>query len=260
MEELTQKVTQGDSADQAGTKGNIEVHRRVSIQDGIIPEENIQSASQAVKEVLEEHCVEEEVVSTVKETQLTEGKDDEVMQRGKELNEGHWTPVQTRRKVQKWCRRWPEAYTKFLNKGISDHSPMVIKWSNTVITGRHSFKFMNHLTLDCDFLNTVTQIWAQEEEGCAMFRLMRNLNRIRPRLIELNRRKYGGLDAREMQARDKLDNIQEMLQGDPMNIHLQKLEKEAREDHFEAYKVAVVFLRQKSKEDWLCDGDLNTKT
>ncbi|KAK7274191.1 hypothetical protein RIF29_15271 [Crotalaria pallida] len=142
-----------------------------------------------------------------------------------------------------WCRRWPEAYTKFLNKGISDHSPMVVKWSNTVITGRHSFKFMNHLTLDCDFLNTVTQIWAQEEEGCAMFRLMRNLNRIRPRLIELNRRKYGGIDAREMQARDKLDNIQEMLQGDPMNIHLQKLEKEAREEHFEAYKVAVASIR-----------------
>ncbi|KAK7274200.1 hypothetical protein RIF29_15280 [Crotalaria pallida] len=70
MEELTQKVNQGGSAEQA------------------------------VKEVLEEQCEEEEAVSTVKETQLTGGKDDEEMQRGKEQNEGHWTPVQTRRKAQ----------------------------------------------------------------------------------------------------------------------------------------------------------------
>ncbi|KAK7256828.1 hypothetical protein RIF29_30353 [Crotalaria pallida] len=88
MEEVTQKVIQGESAEQAGTKGNTEVHRRVS------------SDSQAVKEVLEEQCVEEEAVSTVKETQLTEGNDDEVMQKGKEQDEGHWTPAQTRRKVQ----------------------------------------------------------------------------------------------------------------------------------------------------------------
>ncbi|KAK7267250.1 hypothetical protein RIF29_19917 [Crotalaria pallida] len=162
MEELTQKVNQGGSAEQA------------------------------VKVVFEEQCEEEEAVSTVKETQLTGGKDDEEMQRGKEQNEGHWTLVQTRRKAQ-------------------NHSPMVIKWNNNVISGRHSFKFMNHLTLDCEFINIVTQNWAQDDEGCAMFRLMRKMNRIRPSLIELNRRKYGGIDEREIQDRDKLDIIQEML-------------------------------------------------
>ncbi|KAK7268147.1 hypothetical protein RIF29_20834 [Crotalaria pallida] len=168
-------------------------------------------------QVLHDQCEEEEAVSTVKETQLTRGNDDEEVQIVKDQNESHWTPVQTRRKAQK--RR-------------------AEMWS---------------------MLKEIGENWSQDGEGCAMFRLMRNLDRIRPGMIELNKRKYGGIDARELQAREKLDVIQEMLQGDPMNIHLQKVEKEAGEEHFEAYKAAVVFLRQKSKQDWLCDGDLNTK-
>ncbi|KAK7274177.1 hypothetical protein RIF29_15256 [Crotalaria pallida] len=161
MEELTQKTNPGVIAGQADNNVNQEEKRRVSIQEGMIPDENIQSASQAVMEVLEDQCEEE----VVKETQLARGKDDdEEVQARKDQNEGHWTPVQTRRKTQ-----------------------------------------------DCEFMNTVTQNWAKDGEGCSMFRLMRNLNRIRPSLIELNKRKDGGIDARELQAREKLDIIQEML-------------------------------------------------
>ncbi|KAK7287479.1 hypothetical protein RIF29_00759 [Crotalaria pallida] len=80
-----------------------------------------------------------------------------------------------------------------------------------------------------------------------------------PMLRELNKRKFKDIDTKASQARTKLDTIQDLLQTDPSNIHLQKLEKEARMDHAEVYKAAIMFLKQKAKQEWLCESDLNTK-
>ncbi|KAK7287480.1 hypothetical protein RIF29_00760 [Crotalaria pallida] len=74
-----------------------------------------------------------------------------------------------------------------------------------------------------------------------------------PMLRELNKRKFKDIDTKESQARTKLDTIQDLLQTDPSNIHLQKLEKEARMDHAEVYKAAIMFLKQKAKQEWLCE-------
>ncbi|KAK7255717.1 hypothetical protein RIF29_29136 [Crotalaria pallida] len=131
------------------------------------------------------------------------------------------------------CRNWPDAQTEFLNCGVSDHSPMLIKWAMFENKRSHSFKFMNHLTLDNEFLSIIQHLWRYDGEGCAMFRLMRNLERTKPGMIELNQRKYRDIDQKERLARDKLDVIQGLLHDDPMNNHLQKLEREARRDHYE---------------------------
>ncbi|KAK7243377.1 hypothetical protein RIF29_38171 [Crotalaria pallida] len=136
---------------------------------------------------------------------------------------------------------------------------MIIQWTTNDNRRGHSFKFLDHLTLDSEFLDTVQHLWRYEGEGCAMFRFMRSLEQIKPGLIDLNQRKYRDIDLKERQARDKLDVIQGMLQDDPMNTHLHKIEKEARKEHYEVYQAAVVFLKQKSKQEWLCEGDLNTK-
>ncbi|KAK7243849.1 hypothetical protein RIF29_38661 [Crotalaria pallida] len=67
-----------------------------------------------------------------------------------------------------------------------------------------------------------------------MFRIMRNLEQLKVGLKDLNQRKFKSIDVKETQAREKLDYIQNLLQSDPMNNHLLKLEKEAREEHLKA--------------------------
>ncbi|KAK7289678.1 hypothetical protein RIF29_03505 [Crotalaria pallida] len=67
-----------------------------------------------------------------------------------------------------------------------------------------------------------------------MFRIMRNLEQLKAGLKDLNQRKFKSIDVKETQAREKLDYIQNLLQSDPMNNHLFKLEKEAREEHLKA--------------------------
>ncbi|KAK7250835.1 hypothetical protein RIF29_33553 [Crotalaria pallida] len=96
-----------------------------------------------------------------------------------------------------WCRSWPDAHSEFLNCGVSDHSPMLIKWAMVENKMSHSLKFMNHLTLDNEFLSIIQSLWRFDGEGCAMFRLMRNLERAKPGMIELNQRKYRDINQKQ---------------------------------------------------------------
>ncbi|KAK7256706.1 hypothetical protein RIF29_30164 [Crotalaria pallida] len=61
-------------------------------------------------------------------------------------------------------------------------------------------------------LEVVQSMKEQKEEGCAMFRLMRNLEKLKSGLIDLKQRKYRNIDQKERVARDKLDVIQGLLQ------------------------------------------------
>ncbi|KAK7287384.1 hypothetical protein RIF29_00657 [Crotalaria pallida] len=136
-----------------------------------------------------------------------------------------------------WCRDWPDVQAEFGNCGVSDHSPMVIHWPNSERCKGQTFKFLNHLTLDDEFIQIVNQKWSSRREGCAMFRIMRNLEHLKGGLKDLNQRKFKSIDVKEIQARDRLDYIQNLLQSDPMNNHLLKLEKEAKEEHLKVYVV-----------------------
>ncbi|KAK7267105.1 hypothetical protein RIF29_19769 [Crotalaria pallida] len=130
-----------------------------------------------------------------------------------------------------WCRDWPDVQAEFGNCGVSDHSPMVIHWSNSERCKGQSFKFLNHLTMDPEFIQIVNHNWSKRREGCAMYRIMRNLEHIKDGLKDLNQRKFKSIDVKEIQAREKLDYIQNLLQSDPMNYHLLKMEKEEKEEH-----------------------------
>ncbi|KAK7273585.1 hypothetical protein RIF29_14641 [Crotalaria pallida] len=71
------------------------------IEDGIIPEANIEIATEAVTEALKEKCVEEdEEVTVVKETQLERMDKNQEGQKENDQKEGQWTLVMTRRKGQ----------------------------------------------------------------------------------------------------------------------------------------------------------------
>ncbi|KAK7256702.1 hypothetical protein RIF29_30160 [Crotalaria pallida] len=71
------------------------------LEDGIIPEANIELASEAVKEALQEKCVEEVgEVSGVKETQLDGMDKEQEGQIEKDQTDQPWNPVMTRKKGQ----------------------------------------------------------------------------------------------------------------------------------------------------------------
>ncbi|KAK7243537.1 hypothetical protein RIF29_38337 [Crotalaria pallida] len=135
----------------AGEKLNfVEPTIKEGIEEGKIPEANIEIATEAVKEALKDKCVEEEEeVSVVKETQPERMDKEQEGQNEKDKKEEQWTPF-----------------------------------------------------------------WSLEDDGYAMFRIMRNQKRLKVGLGELNNRKYRDIDRKESQAREKLDIVQELLQND----------------------------------------------
>ncbi|KAK7289725.1 hypothetical protein RIF29_03592 [Crotalaria pallida] len=81
---------------------NVEQPKRASIQEGLIPIDNLEAATQAVNEVMQSQCGDGDAESIVKETQEDNGneKGQDVGQSTKEQKDGNWTPVLTRRKAQ----------------------------------------------------------------------------------------------------------------------------------------------------------------
>ncbi|KAK7274189.1 hypothetical protein RIF29_15268 [Crotalaria pallida] len=75
------------------------------IEDGTIPEANIEIATEAVNVALKDNCVEEvEEVTVVKETQPERMDKVHEGQKENDQKEGQWTPVLTRRKGQGLAR------------------------------------------------------------------------------------------------------------------------------------------------------------
>ncbi|KAK7281467.1 hypothetical protein RIF29_09489 [Crotalaria pallida] len=64
---------------------------------------------------------------------------------------------------------------------------------------------------------------------------------------------------KEMICRENLVRDQANLASDPLNIHLQKLEKEGSQELLKVSEAAILFLRQKENEHCLKEGDQNSK-
>ncbi|KAK7255684.1 hypothetical protein RIF29_29101 [Crotalaria pallida] len=173
-------------------------------------EKDDQQGKSMVKEVLQAHGI-DETVSIVNESQIEKETSGAV-----EVEQGN---------IEK---------EEFGNCGVSDHNPMVIHWPQFEGSKGQSFKFLNHLTLDPEFIQIVSLNWSRSREGCAMYRIMRNLEQLKNGLKDLNQRKFRSIDVKDIQARGKLEYIQSLLQSDPMNKHLLKMEKEAKEEHLKA--------------------------
>ncbi|KAK7280824.1 hypothetical protein RIF29_08337 [Crotalaria pallida] len=86
----------------AGEKLNfVEPTIKEGIEDGTIPEANIEIATEAINVALKDNCVEEvEEVTVVKETQPERMDKVHEGQKENDQKEGQWTPVMTRRKGQ----------------------------------------------------------------------------------------------------------------------------------------------------------------
>lgn len=66
-----------------------------------------------------------------------------------------------------------------------------------------------------------------EVQGCSMFRLVRKLKMLKPKLKNLNHERYSGLRQKADLAKKDLEHIQDLLQSDMHNASLLAEERDA---------------------------------
>ena len=152
---------------------------------------------------------------------------------------------------------FPTACVLFQPNRISDHSPCVLKFPSLSRSRPKPFKFANFLAKKPEFLDLVKQYWSDVYTGHHMFRLAKMLKALKSPMRTLLI-KQGNIHRRVTRAREALDEIQCAIDKDPLNAQLKEKEVTCLKTFHDAALDEEMFLKQKSKIEWLKVGDSNT--
>lgn len=162
--------------------------------------------------------------------------------------------------INRTCfNRFPLAEAIFLERSASDHSPSIVRFHDAVVRGRHIFRFCNYWISDSRFIDIVKQAWNIEIKGTPMYIIVQKLKRVKMQLKMLHRSDYARMSQRIEEKRNLLTELQRQVQSNPLSLELQQCEKRAFKEYNQLLDAETSLLRQKSKAEWLEQGDLNTK-
>ncbi|GKB29313.1 RNA-directed DNA polymerase, eukaryota, reverse transcriptase zinc-binding domain protein, partial [Tanacetum coccineum] len=148
-------------------------------------------------------------------------------------------------------------HATFLPYVTSDHCPALLVLPNATVRRKRYFRFMNYLADKSEFHKVVEENWNEPVTGCSMFVLAKRLKGMKKHLRELNKRN-GNVYDNVKSLRAELKKAQFDLDKDPYNARLKEDEMILNS----AYKNAVLdeenVLKQKTKVEWLREGDHNS--
>ncbi|XP_028091363.1 uncharacterized protein LOC114291701 [Camellia sinensis] len=158
-----------------------------------------------------------------------------------------------------WLDAFPASFATFLPSGISDHSPAVVHISDKVTSFKKPFKYFDFWADHEDFSSVVSTIWNQYIQGVPMFRVCQKLKNLKPALKALNKKDFSDITTRVHTSRSELLSAQCKLDKDPSNTSLQQLERTFYKKYVDLLVVEESLAHQKSRVQWLSQGDSNSR-
>ncbi|GAV73953.1 Exo_endo_phos domain-containing protein [Cephalotus follicularis] len=153
-----------------------------------------------------------------------------------------------------WFKCFGDSYVHVYSPGISDHSPMSIQLMQQVRTAGRPFKFLNFWADQPEFLSIVREEWAKTYKGSLLKIVQLKLKGLKSRFKCLHTRP----DLLAADLRLKLKEVQVDLDGRPEDCNLKNQEIWLRHELFLTTKKEEAFFKQKSRIQWLKEGDSNT--
>ncbi|XVE56937.1 hypothetical protein DITRI_Ditri04bG0050900 [Diplodiscus trichospermus] len=161
---------------------------------------------------------------------------------------------------EEWLCQFSNSKVEFPPLGVSDHYPALVQIYHSEDFPPKPFKFFNFWANHPEFLGVVGNSWKEHIEGDPMVVLHKKLKRLKTNLKEFNKKYFAGLPDKVQSKRRELEAIQvENLNRQPSaddDIQNEKSLSKELHDHLAAEES---FYRQKSRVNWLQEGDSNTK-
>jgi exonuclease III len=158
-----------------------------------------------------------------------------------------------------WSHKWGSVTLWSLPREVSDHCPIILKYSHED-WGPRPFRFNNFWLENSKLVEIVESFWTSNNvEGWMGFALKEKLKGQKIILKAWHKEEYGGMEARIV---DVVEDIKDLdVRGELVGLSTQEVE--GRKEKFATLwrllrsKEALMFQRSRSK--WLKEGDANTK-
>lgn len=158
-----------------------------------------------------------------------------------------------------WISAYPNSSAVFLAPEFSDHTPCLLNLATPLpIAGSKPFKFFNYLSKHPNFLPTVSEAWILAGiSSSTLAELSWKLKTIKSVLQNLNSENFSKIQERVVTANNLLKDVQVRALQNPSPSLFQE-EHDLREKWLFLRSIEEAYFKQKSRINWLKEGDFNT--
>ncbi|GKU86405.1 hypothetical protein SLEP1_g936 [Rubroshorea leprosula] len=160
---------------------------------------------------------------------------------------------------EEWMLKWSEMKQWGLRRSISDHCPIMIK-NELVDWGPTPFRFFDAWLDQPGCKDVITSVWSDKEvKGWNGFILKEKLKRTKKALKEWSGKSNRVMDGKIKEAELVIASIDEKGEQQQLSDNDVELRRNSFIDLWKNLKIKEKMCQQKSRKQWLKEGDANTK-
>lgn len=156
-----------------------------------------------------------------------------------------------------WLNRFPSAHTHFSPRDLSDHCPAVVHTGLVMPYTPKPFQFFNFMIDLPNFNEVAAAAWSGLAPGDPLQILARKLRATKQALCTLNKAN-DNLSSNVEKARNLLHMTQTAISANPSDLNLLINQRTLSQSLWAALCAEEKLLRQKSRIQWLKEGDRNS--